>query len=85
MVTVTHTSDNFEDQNGNEWVVGPGGSITVQQGGCILESVQDGIVAHAGGGQSGATPAPGDHQPRDDGRHGPPTAWRCPRRSPASR
>ena len=58
MANPTYNSDNYSDQGGNEWVVGPGGTISVQQGGYIIESVQDGITAHAGGGQANATPLP---------------------------
>ena len=56
MTNPTHTSDNYEDQNGNEWVIGAGGSLTIQVGGNIFESATDNITAHAGGGQANATP-----------------------------
>ncbi len=56
MVTPTHTSDNYSDQGGNEYVVGPGGSILIQVGGAFYESTVDNLTAHAGGGQANALP-----------------------------
>ena len=53
MVAPTHTPQNYEDQGGNLWVVG--GTLNVLPGGYVLEPTQDGIVAHAGGGQANAT------------------------------